>query len=143
LKQNPSANLEAYKQYYINHIIERIKYYDSLSNITFQRSIPHTLLLHHNLLNALFLEDLLKVIKECGWEFIDAKEAYTDSVFNLQYEILPCGESIVWQAAKNNPSIASSLRYPAEDSDYEKDTLENFIRTFKTSTYKNPAPRLI
>lgn len=132
LKLNPDANLEAYKQYYINHIIDRIEYYDSLSLISFNRRIPHTLLLHHNLLNALYLDDLLVAIKDSGWELIDAKKAYTDKVFCLQYEILPCGESLVWQSAKANPIMASMLRYPAEDGDYEKEKLDDFVRNYNT-----------
>ena len=130
LKLNPNTNLEAYKQYYINHIIDRIEYYDSLSLISFNRRIPHTLLLHHNLLNALFLDDLLVAIKESGWELIDAKKAYADKVFCLQNEILPCGESLAWQSAKKNPILASTLRYPAEDGDYEKEKLDDFVRNY-------------
>lgn len=143
LKLNPDANLEAYKQYYINHIMDRIRYYDSLSVVTFQRRIPHTLLLHHSLLNALFLDDVLTAIKDSGWELIDAQKAYKDDVFNLQFEVLPCGESLVWQSAKTNPSTAATLRYPAEDGDYEKQNLENFIRSYSIAVDKSKRPDLV
>jgi glyoxylase-like metal-dependent hydrolase (beta-lactamase superfamily II)/peptidoglycan/xylan/chitin deacetylase (PgdA/CDA1 family) len=143
LKLNPEANLEAYKQYYINHIIDRIKYYDSLSLITFQRRIPHTLLLHHNLLNALFLDDLLIAIKDSGWELIDAEKTYNDEVFSLQYQILPCGESLVWQSAKNNESTASTLRYPAEDGEYENEKLHDFVSNFNTTIKKSNPSSLV
>jgi hypothetical protein len=33
--------------------------------------------------------------------------------------VLPAGESIVWSLAKEKGVIAKSLRYPAEDGEYE------------------------
>ena len=33
--------------------------------------------------------------------------------------MIPAGESIVWSLAKEKGTIAKSLRYPAEDGEYE------------------------
>ena len=81
LKNNPDADLAAYEAYYIKHILNRTKYYDSLAHLIFKRDIKHTLLIHHSLLNALFLDDLLLALKNSGWELIDAKQAFNDDVF--------------------------------------------------------------
>jgi len=40
-------------------------------------------------------------------------------VFQAEPKILPAGESIVWSLAKATGKIPMSLRYPAEDRDYE------------------------
>jgi len=60
------------------------------------------------------------MFKSKGWQLIDAEEAFTDPVFNAAPTILPAGESIVWALAKQTGKIARSLRYPAEDGEYEK-----------------------
>lgn len=137
LKRNPNVDLTVYKKYYIKHILERANYYDSLATALFKRKIKHTLLIHHSLLNALFLDDLLQALKNNGWKLIDAKEAYNDSIFNLQPMIIPCGESIVWQCAKLDAELSKTLRYPAEDSEYEKKPLEKAINEYNQNQLKS------
>ena len=75
--------------------------------------------MHFNLLNGLFLGDLIEMFKGKGWQLIDAEEAFTDPIFRAEPNTLPAGESIVWSLAKEKGTIAKSLRYPAEDGDYE------------------------
>lgn len=133
LKKDAKADLTAYKKYYISHILNRANYYDSLATKLFHRKIKHTLLIHHNLLNALFLDELLIAIKKDGWQLIDAKDAYTDSVFKLQPLLVPCGESIIWERAKLNPAFSKYLRYPPEDSEYEELPLQKAIEEYKES----------
>ena len=130
LNQDFHADLTAFKEYYVEHILDRANYYDSLAQVVFQRNIKHTLLLHHSLLNALFLEDLLAALKANDWKLIDAKRAFEDDVFKEQPDIEPCGESIVWQCARQIDSIAKTLRYPAEDAAYEKLPLENYLKKY-------------
>lgn len=131
LKKDLKADLTPYKEYYIKHILDRANYYDGLAQLVFKRKIKHTLLLHHSLLNALFLDDLLTALKSNGWKLIDARRAYKDVVFTQQPAIEPCGESIVWQCAKQDEAISKTLRYPAEDGDYEKEPLEDYITAYQ------------
>lgn len=130
VKKDSNTDLTPYKLYYINHILDRANYYDSLAQLLFKREIHHTLLIHHSLLNALFLDDLLMALEAHGWKLIDAKTAYKDAVFNEQPKIEPCGESIVWQCAELNESLSKTLRYPAEDEIYEKETFTKFIQNY-------------
>lgn len=132
LESNPNSNGEGYKQFYIQHILNRIAYYDSLAVKLFKRNIPHTLLLHHNLLNALFLDDLLSEIKSSGWQIVDAKYTYTDSIYSLQPNVIPAGESLIWQCAKLDSNLSQYLRYPAEDKSYEIDTLSRFLKSYNS-----------
>ena len=117
LKQDPSADLTPYKNYYVKHILNRIGYYDSLAISSGVAPKAHTLLLHHTLLNALFLDTLLAAIEQNGWTIIPASEAYTADRITKEPNVLPAGESLIYSIAKEQG--AEGLRYPAEDGDYE------------------------
>ena len=93
--------------------------YDALAKQVLGRRVKHTILTHFNLLNGLFLGDLIEMFKRKGWQPIDAEEAFTDSVFRSEPKTVPAGESIVWALAKEKGTIPRSLRYPAEDGEYE------------------------
>ncbi|MCB0405828.1 MAG: polysaccharide deacetylase family protein [Bdellovibrionales bacterium] len=122
LDRTANTPLEPYKRYYLDHIWERAQYYNGLSTRYLGREIDHTLLIHHNLLNALFLDDLLGMFREKGWELIDAAVAFKDPVFDSKPNVLPAGESLLWSLAKAKGD--GSLRQPGEDSVYEKHRMD-------------------
>lgn len=119
LKKDPNADVKPYRDFYLEHIWARSLYYDALARRVLGRPVKHTVLIHFNLLNGLFLNDLLEMYKANGWKLVDAEEAFTDPVFASKPKVVPAGESIVWSLAKEKGTIAKSLRYPAEDSAYE------------------------
>lgn len=119
LKKDSSANLKPYRDFYLEHMWDRAQYYDSLAHKVLGRPVKHTILTHFNLLNGLFLGDLLEMFKSKGWKLIDAENAFKDPIFKAEPNVVPAGESIVWSLAKANGTIAKSLRYPAEDGEYE------------------------
>ena len=119
LKKDPNADVKPYRDFYLEHMWARAEYYDTLARRVMNRPVKHTVLVHFNLLNGLFLNDLIAMLKSKGWQPIDAEEAFTDPVFAAKPNVLPAGESIVWSLAKEKGTIAKSLRYPAEDGDYE------------------------
>lgn len=119
LKQQPDADLTAYRKFYLDHIWDRTIFYDNLARKVLGRSVKHTLLIHHNLLSALFLNDALRMFDRQGWKLINAKEAYTDPIFSAEPDIAPAGESIVWALAKETGKFDDILRYPGEDGSYE------------------------
>lgn len=122
LKEDPNAELEEFKKFYLEHIYERATYYEELSFKLTNRHIHHTLLLHHNLTAALFLGDLVEMFREKGWEIVSADKAYEDPVFAELPE--HAGESLIWALAKDSGKYDPELRYPAEDSSYEKDRMD-------------------
>ena len=124
LKSNPKTDLAPYRDYYLKHIWNRAKFYNDLSKRVLSREVKHTLLIHHNLLNALFLDDLLTMFNKKGWKVISAQKAYADPVFKAEPKIAPAGESILWALAKETGKFESILRYPAEDGDYEKPEMD-------------------
>jgi peptidoglycan/xylan/chitin deacetylase (PgdA/CDA1 family) len=119
LKTDAAADVKPYRDYYMEHMWARAEYYDALARRVLGRSVKHTVLVHFNLLNGLFLGDLIAMFKSKGWQPIDAEEAFRDPVFSAKPRVLPAGESIVWSLAKGKGAIAKSLRYPAEDGEVE------------------------
>jgi hypothetical protein len=95
----------------IDHIIDRAEYYDRLV----RRAIPHTILIHYNLLNSLFLGELLDALAVRGWRFVDAEYAYRDAVFASEPQIAPAEKSGMGAGEGNRPvrrGVALSGRRP-------------------------------
>jgi peptidoglycan-N-acetylglucosamine deacetylase len=124
LEADPAFDVNLYRQPYLTHILDRATYYDKLSRDVLGRSVAHTLLVHYNLLNSLFLPDLLAMFRAKGWGVIDADEAFSDPVFDRHPIIAPAGESLIWGLAKETGKFDSRLRYPGEDDIYEKPILD-------------------
>jgi peptidoglycan-N-acetylglucosamine deacetylase len=124
IKANPDADLKPYRDFYLSHIWERSLYYDDLARKVMGRSVRHTLLIHYNLLNALFLGDLLRMYESRGWKLIDAERAFADPVFASSPKIVPAGESLIWALAKETGKFDKLLRYPGEDGEYEKEKMD-------------------
>ena len=120
LEKDPSADVKPYRDYYLEHMWTRADYYDQLARRTLGYPVKHTLLVHFNLLNALFLNNVIQMLQAKGWRLIDAEDAFTDPVFAAKPKVLPAGESIVWSVAKEKGTIPMSQRYPAEDGDIEE-----------------------
>ncbi|MDZ7624581.1 MAG: polysaccharide deacetylase family protein [Ignavibacteriaceae bacterium] len=123
MEENPGESIEKYKKYYIEHLIDRAKYYDEIAFKLLGRRVKHTLLLHHNLTSALFLGDLMEAFEKEGWELINADDAFTDPVFEMIPDIIPAGESIIWGLARESGKFDDVIRYPAEDSPYEEERM--------------------
>ena len=124
LSENPRADISGFKKYYLDHMWSRAQYYDGLAKEVLGRSPKHTLLMHHNLLNALFLDDLISMFESKGWKVIDAASAFKDPVFKHTPDIVPAGESLIWGLAKETGRYDDKLRYPGEDETYEKDAMD-------------------
>ena len=124
LAKEPAFDVQRYRQPYLDHIWNRALFYDQLSHDALGRSVPHTLLIHYNLLNALFLGDLLGMFRAKGWRIIGADEAFSDEVFERKPDTMPAGESLIWALAKETGRFESRLRYPGEDDTYEKPLLD-------------------
>ncbi|SRR6266498_2851314 len=116
---NPKADPSPYGEFFKQHIWERAQFYDSLARRVLKHNVRHTVVLHHNALNALFLDQLIQMFIEKGWNPINALHAYADRVYDLQPKILPAGESLIWALAKENGKFDTELRYPGEDDVYE------------------------
>jgi len=123
LTADPTIELAPFRAAYLSHMLDRSRYYERLASAVTGHSIAHTLLLHHNLLNALFLGDLIDALKHEGFRIVAPEEAFADPVFTLQPATIPAGESLVWALAHGDARLRAGLRYPGEDDTYEADAL--------------------
>jgi peptidoglycan/xylan/chitin deacetylase (PgdA/CDA1 family) len=124
LRADPSADTKPYRDFYLQHIWERAQYYDGLARKVIGHSPRHTLLVHHSLLNAMVLGDLLAMFRQRGWQVIDVEDAYHDPIYAREPDILPAGESLIWGLAKESGRFEKELRYPGEDDVYENPAMD-------------------
>lgn len=118
------ADLTGYRDFLLEHIWQRAQYYDSLVSRLMLAPVRHTVLLHHNALNALFLSDLIAMFRSKGWVIVDAEYAYQDAIYDRQPKTLPAGESLIWALAKEWGRFEKELRYPGEDDVYENPRMD-------------------
>jgi peptidoglycan/xylan/chitin deacetylase (PgdA/CDA1 family) len=118
------SDLTGYRDFYLEHIWQRAQYYDSLSSRLTLAPVRHTVVLHHNSLNALFLSDLMAMFRTKGWTIVDAEYAYQDEIYDRQPKTLPAGESLIWALAKESGRFEKELRYPGEDDVYENPRMD-------------------
>jgi len=120
---DPTADARGFRDYYLAHIKDRSTFYDDVSRRALGRSVKHTLLVHHNVLNGRYLADVLDQYKRMGWKLVNAEDAYTDPVFNEQPTVLPAGDSLVLALAIQSGKMQRP-RWPSEDGDYEAPAMD-------------------
>jgi len=92
IKQNKKIDYQALKKLYLSLIKEWCAYFINSYKSSFRKEITHTLLLHSNDLNALYLQDIIKMIRECEWNIVSPEMAFKDTswrkkIFNNQVSI--------------------------------------------------------
>ena len=95
LKKNPNADVSAIRSAYLAHIKQRLLAYRELSQQLQGRDIAQVLLMHHNLINALWLDDVLGEIEGMGWKIISPAEAFADPVYKLDPVRKVAGQSLL------------------------------------------------
>lgn len=124
LAANPDADLAPLRTVYLAHIRQRAEAYRALSQQLQGRDIAQVLLLHHNLINALWLDDVLTQFKDMGWTVVSPAEALQDPVYQLQPERSVAGQSLLLSLGR----LLGHGRMPGgerlvDDGDYEVDLL--------------------
>jgi hypothetical protein len=124
LNARPDADLEPFRKTYLAHVRQRAETYRDLSRRLFGRDIPQVLLLHHNLLNALFLDDVIAQFKAMGWSLTDPEKAYQDFVFTLEPQRPAPGQSLLLSAARSLGYKVPGWERLVDDGDAEIEALE-------------------
>jgi peptidoglycan-N-acetylglucosamine deacetylase len=101
LAANPAVDVAPFRVAYLAHLRQRAEAYRDLSRQLFGRDIPQVLLLHHNLINALFLDDAITQFKSMGWAIVGPEEAYRDFVYELEPQRPSPGQSLLISAARS------------------------------------------
>lgn len=113
LLENPEADTTGYRDYYIQAVLDMAHHFETLAGILGYSNLPHALLVHHNILNGLYLEGVLNALKANGWDLVDAKEAFEHPFYGLQPETPTRGRSLLSVIAqeKGYTNISIPKRY--------------------------------
>lgn len=120
LKKDPNADISAIRTAYLTHVRQRALAYRELSQQLQGRDISQVLLLHHNLLNALWLDDVLAQFKEMGWKIITPAEAFADPVYMLEPVRKAAGQSQLLSLGRTlGLGLTPGGERLVDDGDYE------------------------
>ncbi len=95
IRENPAADLSAFGPFYAAHVVELAEHYHTVAGTMGLDTIRHTLLVHHNILNMLFMDDVLGALAANGWQFDPAADVLADPLFDSQPEELNSGRSLL------------------------------------------------
>ncbi len=95
LAKDSNADVSAIKRVYLEHIWQRAEAYRALSQKLQGRDIAQVILLHHNLINALWLDDVISMFKAKGWAINTPAQAFADPVYQLQPALSAAGQSLL------------------------------------------------
>jgi peptidoglycan/xylan/chitin deacetylase (PgdA/CDA1 family) len=101
LHKNSHADLAPIKQAYLAHVRQRALAYRALSQRLQGRDVAQVMLMHHNLINALWLDDVIAQFKEMGWTIVTPDAAYLDPVYSLQPVSPVAGQSLLLSMARS------------------------------------------
>lgn len=118
VQSNTTINHNELKKAYLEHIWNSIQFYDNIGRKVMGRSPKHVLLLHENDLAALFLGDLLQLLKDKGWKIISPEEAYTDPIAEEIPDVLFNGQGRVGAIAFSSGLKPEVLVQQSEDVNY-------------------------
>lgn len=99
--KNKKINYEKVKQVFLKHITEGVEFYDQLAINVLGRSPKHIILLHDKDATVLFIEDLVKALREKGWKIISAEEAIKDPLYAMEPKNLNSTYGILGQVAQD------------------------------------------
>jgi peptidoglycan/xylan/chitin deacetylase (PgdA/CDA1 family) len=124
LKAQPEVDLAPFRAAYLGHLRQRAEAYRDLSRRLFGRDIPQILLLHHSLINALFLDDAIRLFEDMGWQITDPEKAYRDFVYTLNPQRPAPGQSLLLSAARSLGYRPESWERLCDDGDADIEALQ-------------------
>lgn len=101
LEANSKADIAPIKMAYLAHIRQRAIAYRDLSRQLEGRDIPQVMLMHHNLLNALWLKDVIQQFRDMGWTITTPALAFDDAVYRKEPERPATGQSLLLSIARS------------------------------------------
>lgn len=81
LKTGEQENAREIAKSYVTETIEYFDFFDSLAEAQYGRNIKHIYLCHDNTLNAEYLPQIVRLLKEKNYSFISLEEAFEDSIY--------------------------------------------------------------
>lgn len=128
LLQNPKDKDNIIKSY-LEHTRAKFAFYKSASIKMFGRNIKHIWLLHVNLINAYAMDDLLKLAKEMGYDFITLDRALEDKAYqepDEYYAQAGCSWLFRWDFTRGKVIDWSKETEPDNSPFIERKSIELF-----------------
>jgi hypothetical protein len=104
---------------YVSHLLQRAGAYRDLSQKLFGREVPQVILLHHNLIEALFLDDGLTALESDCWRAADPRKVYEDALYQMQPDRLEPGQSLLLSVARSRGIDLKPYERLMDDGDAE------------------------
>ena len=125
LRADPKADIAPIKKAYLAHVKQRAIAYRDLSRKLEGRDIPQVMLQHHNLLNALWLKDVIQQFVDMGWTIVTPSQAFADPVYQLQPERQAPGQSLLLSIARTRGMAKfKGWERIVDDGDFEIEQLQ-------------------
>ena len=127
LKAKPDADTTVLRTLYLQHLARMLDGYRALGRELLKREVPHTLLLHHNLLNALMMPDILRMLEQNGWKVIDPAAAYRDPFYSEDLGSAGYSESLLGAIARGKGVFLDKVRALEAQQDEEIRLIKEFL----------------
>ena len=127
LKANPGANIISLKTLYLQHIAAVMDGYRELARELLGRDPIHTILLHHNLLNALVMPDLLRTLEANGWQVVSPEAGYTDPLYTEDVTDMDTSESILISIARKKNILLLKSKILEGQFEKQKRILKEYV----------------
>jgi peptidoglycan/xylan/chitin deacetylase (PgdA/CDA1 family) len=119
-----AADLAPIKAAYLAHVRQRALAYRELAHKLQGRDIPQVILLHHNLINALWLDNVIAQFEQMGWQITTPQQAFEDPVYQLQPDRAAAGQSLLLSMARSlGLGKFEGWERLVDDGDYEIEAL--------------------
>jgi len=82
---------------FLKHLIGAVNFYDQLATKSLAYSPKHVLLLHEMDATVMFIDSLVKALRNDGWKIIGIDEAYKDKIYLRQPKNLYANNGIIAQ----------------------------------------------
>ncbi len=100
LRKGKHFNKDNLRNVYLEHMWNAVEFYESVAQQFFPHPVKHTLLLHDNDVTAMFIKDLVELLREKGWTIISPEEAYTDPLLSIAPDVLLNNQGRIMAIAK-------------------------------------------
>ena len=120
LRAKQKIDYEQLRRIYLEHLWKSITFYDQMARTVLGRSPKHVLLLHENDLAALYVDELVILLRAKGWKIISPAEAYTDPIATNVPDVLLNNQGRVAAIAKANGYTGSFSQESEDEAFLEK-----------------------
>jgi peptidoglycan/xylan/chitin deacetylase (PgdA/CDA1 family) len=100
LAANSALDLGPWRDLHLAALWDNAQAYDRLARQLYGREVKHVLLLHHNLLNALFIGDVVDMFRARGWTIVGPDDAFDDAAYHVAPMLAPLDGSVLETTAR-------------------------------------------